>query len=190
MPPARTTGRPGALKDAHEAGIKVAVATSAMPTTMTSTSASLDRTRGGHRSGSRRSLRKPHRHRTARRANSKSRQSKSLRRNHLETKRPRSLRYERPSGRGALQNGQRGAPALDRPNDPSPFPMERAPRPFFGLRVRGPSTGPPGRAKVLPGTALRIALGMQDLGTRILRGVELKDHPLWIWNTRIRRRVE
>jgi len=31
---------------------------------------------------------------------------------------------------------------------------------------------------------------MQDLGTRILRSIELKDHPLWIWNTRIRSRVE
>src|ERR1700730_1857105 len=52
------------------------------------------------------------------------------------------------------------------------------------------SAGPPGPAKVLPGTALRVALGMQDLGTRILRGVELKNHPFWIWNPRIRRCVE
>src|SRR5713226_2074149 len=52
------------------------------------------------------------------------------------------------------------------------------------------SAGPPGPAKVLPGTALRVAPGMQDLGTRILRGVELKDHPFWIWSPQIRRRVE
>src|ERR1700680_2993925 len=52
------------------------------------------------------------------------------------------------------------------------------------------SAGPLGPAKILPLTALRVALGMQDLGTRILRGVELKDHPLWIRNTRIRRRVQ
>jgi hypothetical protein len=31
---------------------------------------------------------------------------------------------------------------------------------------------------------------MQDPGTRILRGVELKDHPLWIRNPRIRRIIE
>src|ERR1700680_4442996 len=31
---------------------------------------------------------------------------------------------------------------------------------------------------------------MQDLGTRILRGVELKNHPFWIRNPRVRRRVE
>ena len=31
---------------------------------------------------------------------------------------------------------------------------------------------------------------MQDARTRILRGIELKDHPLWIGNAGIRRRVE
>src|SRR5258707_7947829 len=52
------------------------------------------------------------------------------------------------------------------------------------------SAGPPRPTKVLPGTALRVALGMQDPGTRILRGVELKNHPFWIGNSRIRRRIE
>src|SRR5712691_6842042 len=52
------------------------------------------------------------------------------------------------------------------------------------------SAGPLGPAKVLPLTAIRIALGMQNLRTRILRGVELKDHPPWIRNARIRGRVE
>ena len=55
---------------------------------------------------------------------------------------------------------------------------------------RADSAGPSGPAKVLPGTALRVTLRMQDPGTRILRGVELKDHPFWIWNPRIRRRIE
>src|SRR5207249_5844397 len=52
------------------------------------------------------------------------------------------------------------------------------------------SAGPPGPAKVLPGATLRVALGMQDPGARILRRVELKDHPLRIGNAGIRRRVE
>ena len=50
--------------------------------------------------------------------------------------------------------------------------------------------GPPGPSKVLPETALRVAFRKQDPGTRVLCGIELKNHPSWIWNTRIRRRVE
>src|SRR5450631_1106226 len=52
------------------------------------------------------------------------------------------------------------------------------------------SAGPPCSAEVLPGTAILVALRMQDLRTRVFRGVELKDHPLRIRNTRIRRRVQ
>src|SRR5881409_127285 len=44
--------------------------------------------------------------------------------------------------------------------------------------------------EIFPGTAFRVALRMQNLRTRVLRGVELKHHPFWIGNTRIRRRVE
>jgi hypothetical protein len=50
--------------------------------------------------------------------------------------------------------------------------------------------GPPGPPKVLPQTAIRVALRVQDLRARILGGVELKNHPLWIRNPRIRRRVQ
>jgi hypothetical protein len=59
-----------------------------------------------------------------------------------------------------------------------------------GLDATGLSAGPPGPAEILPGTAIRVALGIQDLRTRVFRGVELKDHPLRIRNARIRRRVQ
>src|SRR5258706_16088763 len=40
--------------------------------------------------------------------------------------------------------------------------------------------------EILPATAIRVALRIQDLGTWIFRRVELKDHPLRIRNARIR----
>ena len=49
---------------------------------------------------------------------------------------------------------------------------------------------PPGPTEVLPGTALRVAFGMQDPGPWVLRSVELKDHPFGIWNPWIRCRIE
>src|SRR6267143_1016839 len=52
------------------------------------------------------------------------------------------------------------------------------------------SAGPPSPAEVRPGTAILVALGIQNLRTRVFRGVELKDHPLGIWNARIRCRVQ
>src|SRR5882672_10876074 len=54
----------------------------------------------------------------------------------------------------------------------------------------GSSAGPPGSAEVPPRAAIGVALGIQDLRTRVFRGVELQDHPLRIWNARIRRRVK
>jgi len=53
-----------------------------------------------------------------------------------------------------------------------------------------PSGGPPRAPKILPGTTIRVALGIQNLRARVFRGVELKDHPLRIRNARIRRRVQ
>ena len=64
------------------------------------------------------------------------------------------------------------------------------PRFTRALAIKASLSGPPGPTKILPLTALRVALGMQDPGTRILRGVELKDHPLWIRNARIRGGVQ
>src|SRR5215210_7987989 len=52
------------------------------------------------------------------------------------------------------------------------------------------SAGPPGPTEISPGTACRVAFRMQNLRTRVLRGIELKDHPLWIRNSRIRGRIE
>src|SRR5882762_6485593 len=52
------------------------------------------------------------------------------------------------------------------------------------------SAGPSSPAEVRPGTAIRVTLGIQNLRTRVFRGVELKDHPLGIWNPRIRCRVQ
>src|SRR5207245_2416802 len=49
---------------------------------------------------------------------------------------------------------------------------------------------PPTSAAVRPGPAIIVALGIQDLRTRVFRGVELEDHPLRIWNARIRCRVQ
>ena len=52
------------------------------------------------------------------------------------------------------------------------------------------SGGPPRAPEILPGTAIRVALGIQNLRTRVFGGVELKDHPLRIRNARIRRSVQ
>src|SRR5208283_1893206 len=52
------------------------------------------------------------------------------------------------------------------------------------------SAGPPGPAEIRPGTAINVAFGIQRFRTRIFRGVELKDHPLWIRNAGIRCRVQ
>src|SRR3984957_20982589 len=59
-----------------------------------------------------------------------------------------------------------------------------------GNAVDDPSARPPGPAQVLPGTTIRVALGIQGLRARVFRGVELEDHPLRIRNARIRRRVQ
>src|ERR1019366_1674014 len=52
------------------------------------------------------------------------------------------------------------------------------------------SARPPGPAQILPETAIRVSLRMQGLRTRVFRGVELKDHPLWIRNARVRGSVQ
>src|ERR1700694_2948124 len=64
---------------------------------------------------------------------------------------------------------------------------------YLGLLDAGSkalSAGPPGPSEILPGTAIYVALRIQGLRTRVFRGVELKNHPLRIWNARIRRRVQ
>src|SRR5260370_42198555 len=51
-------------------------------------------------------------------------------------------------------------------------------------------TRPPGSAEVLPPSVFREFFRMEHFGTWVFRGVELKDHPLRIGNTWVRRRVE
>src|ERR1700733_868990 len=52
------------------------------------------------------------------------------------------------------------------------------------------STGPARPAEILPGTAIRIALRIKGLRTRVFRSVELEHHPLRVGNARIRGRVQ
>src|SRR5580704_4305927 len=52
------------------------------------------------------------------------------------------------------------------------------------------SARPPAPAQILLSTALRVSLWMEGLRTRVLRGVELKNHPLRVRNARIGRRVQ
>lgn len=47
------------------------------------------------------------------------------------------------------------------------------------------SSGPPSEPQIPPGAAICVALRMQDLRARVLRGVELQHHPLRIRNTGI-----
>ncbi len=45
-------------------------------------------------------------------------------------------------------------------------------------------------AEVLPKTSVRVALWMQNFRTWVFRSIKLKDHPLWVRNSGIRRRVQ
>src|SRR5262249_44950239 len=46
------------------------------------------------------------------------------------------------------------------------------------------------QAQVFPDTAVRVALGVQNLWTRVFGSIQLEHHPLRIRNTRIRRAIE
>src|SRR5271157_4988320 len=52
------------------------------------------------------------------------------------------------------------------------------------------SAGPARPAKVLPGTAIHIALRIQGLRTGVFRGIQLEHHPLRVRNAGIRGRVQ
>jgi hypothetical protein len=63
-------------------------------------------------------------------------------------------------------------------------------RPAFVRSNEALSGGPPRAPKILPGTAISVAFGKQNLRARVFCGVELKDHPLRIRNAWIRHRVQ
>ena len=52
------------------------------------------------------------------------------------------------------------------------------------------SAGPARPAEILPRTAIRIALRIEGLRTRVFRRIELEHHPLRVRNARIRGRVQ
>jgi hypothetical protein len=91
-----------------------------------------------------------------------------------------------PSSSPCLNSVQLRRELLDEIASREAFRAALAPMPFPASL----SAGPPSEADVLPGTALCVALRIQDLRTRIFRGIELKDHPLRIWNARIRNCVQ
>ena len=62
--------------------------------------------------------------------------------------------------------------------------------PSFVAGSKAFSDGSPCPTEVLPGTAIRVTLRMQDFRAGVFGGVKLKDHPLGIRNARIRRGVQ
>jgi hypothetical protein len=55
----------------------------------------------------------------------------------------------------------------------------------FASGSKALSAGPARPPEIIPGTAIRIALRIQGLRTRVFRGIELEHHPLRVRNARI-----